>query len=72
MTELLKKAFEQARQLPEDAQNALAAIILEAIEEREWEKLLSSPRGQRTLDHLIAEACQQITAGEIEEGGFGL
>ncbi len=44
----------------------------EEREEQEWDKLLSSPRGQRTLDYLIAEARQQITAGEFEEGGFGL
>ncbi len=41
-------------------------------EEQEWEKLLSSPQGQRTLDHLLAEARHQIAVGEFEEGGFGL
>ncbi len=38
----------------------------EEYEEREWEKLLSTPQGQHTLDHLLAEARHQIAAGEFE------
>jgi hypothetical protein len=33
MTELLQQAFERAKQLPTEVQNALAALILEEIEE---------------------------------------
>lgn len=48
MTELLKEAFERAQLLPDIAQNALAARILEDIEEREWEAVISKPRVQKS------------------------
>lgn len=72
MTEMLKKAFEKAQQLPEDAQDALAASILEAIEEREWEAIISKPHVQQKLLNMAEEAWQEHEAGETEEGGFAI
>lgn len=44
----------------------------EELEEQEWDALVSSPHGQRVLHHLLKEARQQIVAGKVVEGGFGL
>ena len=70
MTEMLKKAFEKAQQLPEDAQDALAASILEAIEEREWEAIINKPQVQQKLLNMANATWKEREAGEIEEGGF--
>ncbi|HLZ59421.1 MAG TPA: hypothetical protein VKR06_20950 [Ktedonosporobacter sp.] len=43
----------------------------EREEEQAWEALIKSPRGQRTLQKLLAKAREQIAAGETVEGGFG-
>ncbi len=72
MTEQLKQAFERAQQLPDAIQNALAAQILEEIEEREWEEIISKPHVQQKLLSLANEAWKEHEAGETEEGGFAL
>lgn len=44
MTRLMEKAFEKARELPEDEQDAIASIILQEIEsEHRWDELFSHP-----------------------------
>lgn len=70
MTEQLREAFERAQQLPENVQNMLAKRILEAIEEQEWEQIVSKPYVQASLRSLAAEALGQYQRGETEEGGF--
>jgi hypothetical protein len=70
MTEQLRQAFERAQQLPDDAQNALAARILEAIDEQEWDEIIRQPRVRQTLRNLAEQARRQEAAGETEEGGF--
>ncbi len=72
MTELLRRAFERAQQLPDDAQNALAARILEAIEEQEWDEIISKPRVREALRTLAREARRQEAAGKTEIGGFAI
>ncbi len=72
MTEQLKQAFERAQQLPDAAQNALAARILEEIEEQEWEEIISKPHVQQKLLTLADEACKEHEAGETEKGGFAV
>ena len=70
MTEQLREAFERAQQLSDDAQNALAERILDAIDEQEWDEIVSKPRVRQALRIVAEEARQQEAAGETEEGGF--
>ena len=72
MTEQLREAFERAQQLPEDMQNMLAKRILEAIDEQDWEQIVSKPYVQARLRSLAAEALGQYQRGETEEGGFAV
>lgn len=70
MTERLRRAIERLQQLPVEEQNAIAERILEEIDEREWDRIISTPHVQRAIAELAEEARQQEIAGETEEGGF--
>ena len=72
MTEQLRQAFELAQRLPDEAQNALAARILEAIDEQEWDEIVSKPRVQQALRTLAEEAQKYEATGETVEGGFAI
>ena len=72
MTEQLKEAFERAQLLPDIAQNALAARILEEIEEQEWETIINKPHVQEKLLALADEAWKEYEADETQEGGFAV
>jgi hypothetical protein len=41
-------------------------------EEQQWDDIINTPRVRRNLRRLAAEARGQFTAGETEEGGFGV
>jgi hypothetical protein len=63
MTKLLEKAFDEARKLPPDEQEALAAIILEEIaDEARWARNFSERRA--ILQNIIADADAEIDRGE--------
>ena len=65
MSEMLDKAVEQAKRLPVDQQNAIAAIILEEIEdEQRWHAAFA--RSSDALEQLAAEAEQEDRAGLTE------
>lgn len=68
MVEELRQALDALGRLPEAEQRQIAQLVLEAIEQREWDELVSSPRSKAFLKRLIAEA----KASEIEEGGLAL
>ena len=70
MTEQLQRAIEALQQLPPNAQNTIAARILEEIEEQEWDAIVSRPRVQARLRELGRQALEEDNAGETEEGGF--
>jgi hypothetical protein len=72
MTEQLRQAFERAQQLPENVQNFLAKRLLEEIEEREWEQIVSKPHVRATVRTLAEEAFGQYQRGETEDGGFAI
>jgi hypothetical protein len=66
MTKLLEQAVEQARQLPESEQDAIARLVLDEIEsERHWDRLFAkSPEG---LSKLADKAWAEHEAGLSEE-----
>ena len=39
--------------------------------ERDWDAIVRSPKGQATLRTLVAQARDEIARGEVEDGGFG-
>lgn len=64
MTKLLKKALERASALPDDAQDAIASIILDEIEdEKRWRK--SFANSQKALARLADQARAEIARGEV-------
>ena len=74
MTRSMQQAVARASQLPEEEQDALAAIMLREIEsERRWDELFSRPASVELLgrmaDEALAEAdsgrCQQLNVDEL-------
>ncbi len=70
MTEQLQHAFAIAQTLPDAAQNALAAHILEEIEEQEWDEIVQKPAVRIRLRELARQALEEDKAGKNEIGGF--
>jgi len=70
MTEQLRHAIEAMQRLPDEAQNAIAARILEEIEEQEWDAIVSKPHVQARLRTLARQALEEDKAGKTEDGGF--
>ncbi|HYD51087.1 MAG TPA: hypothetical protein VEA99_00615 [Gemmatimonadaceae bacterium] len=65
MTELLKKAFEAAAQLPEEEQKALAvAILAEVASDDDWDARFSG--SAETLADLADEALAEYRRGETK------
>ncbi len=63
MTELLKKAFNQASKLADSSQDAIAAIILDELEdEKKWET--SFANSQESLSKLATKVRNEIKQGE--------
>lgn len=62
MTELLKKAFETASELPEDEQNAVALWLLDELaSERRWREQFAD--SEDALAQLADEALKEHRAG---------
>jgi hypothetical protein len=69
MSQLLDQAVSEARKLPEETQDAIAALILEEIEDdRRWEE--SFARSPDKLPALAKRAAEQVRAGRVCEAGF--
>ena len=63
---LASKAFEKASALPDDEQDAIAALLLgEMDEEREWDSRFAATQEQ--LGSLADRALQQHRRGETDE-----
>ena len=66
MTELLERAVAQVKQLPANEQDAIAAIILEELEDEvRWQEKFA--RSQDALAKLAAEAMAEDQAGKTQE-----
>lgn len=74
MVEELRRVIEELQQQPEEAQRDIAERIQEWLaeqeDEREWNALISSPKGQEALERLAAEAREDIARGDVEDGGW--
>ena len=69
MTQLLEQALAEVRKLPEQDQDAIAALILEEIaDERRWDDAFA--RSQDVLAKLAAKAREDIEAGRVQDAGF--
>lgn len=67
MTEMLKKAFDEAARLPADEQDAIAMMLLAELEsERQWAESFS--RSQDALAKLASEAITPGAAGSALYG----
>jgi hypothetical protein len=65
MTQLLKKAFQEASKLPVVDQNALAKWLLEELEsEKKWEKMFAE--SEDVLDRLADEAIRAHKRGKAK------
>ncbi|MEH2381428.1 MAG: hypothetical protein V7K27_21485 [Nostoc sp.] len=65
MTELLEKAIAKLKTLPASKQNAIAALILEEIEDETlWDKTFE--QSQDALATLAAEAIAEYQAGKTQ------
>jgi hypothetical protein len=66
MTELLKKAFDEASKLPNDQQDAIASLLLEELKsDRAWVQTFD--RSQDALEKLANEAIRDHTAGKTDK-----
>ena len=66
MTELLERAIATLQTLPESEQNAIAAMILEEIEDdRRWDESFS--HSPNILAKLAASAMAEYRAGKTQE-----
>ena len=69
MSQLLEQAITEARKLDVAGQDALAAMILEEIEDdRRWERAFAASPGK--LARLAARADEQVRAGQCRAAGF--
>jgi hypothetical protein len=68
MTRLLEHAIAQAKQLPDEDQEAIASIILREIDsERRWDELFSRPESADLLGRLADEALAEHRAGRARK-----
>ncbi len=68
MSQLMERAFQEAKQLSESDQEAIASIILQEIEsERRWEELFSRPESADLLARMADEALAGIRAGRARK-----
>jgi len=66
MTELLEKAIARLKTLPASEQDAIAAMILEELEDEiRWDEAFASSKD--TLAKLAAEAMAEYHAGRTQE-----
>lgn len=67
MSQLMEQAFQKARQLPEQDQEAIASIILQEIEsEGRWDELFARPESADLLDRMADRALAEAKAGRAK------
>ena len=72
MTRLMEAAFAEAAKLPDEQQDALAAVILQEIDsERRWDELFARPESQDLLARLADKAIADHRAGRTRKLDLG-
>ena len=73
MTQLLKKAFDEAQKLSEHLQDELAQQLLADIEnELKWRETLTNPDANfDVLEQMAQDALNEDKKGKTEPKGFG-
>ena len=65
MSKLLDQALEELMALPEDAQDAIAADLLEMVRsEAKWDRLFDDQRSDALMDKMAAKARSDIAGGK--------
>ena len=67
MVDELRHVIEQAERQPEDIQRHIAELVALALEEAEWDTLVSTPKSQEVLARLAEEARAEIAAGTTRD-----
>lgn len=69
MTKLLERAFAEASKQPEQAQDRIAANLLQELaDDAKWDASFAASAPQ--LEQLAAEALEEYRSGRTEELGF--
>jgi len=68
MTQLMEQAIARASQLPQEGQDAIAAIIFREVESEErWEELFSRPQSAELLSQMADEAMSEVPSGRVRK-----
>jgi hypothetical protein len=67
MNERLQAVVDRVEKLPDADQEALAELLEEELEEREWEALTKRPGARAFHDRLRAELHEAEEHGEVKE-----
>jgi hypothetical protein len=68
MTRLMEQAIARASRLPDEEQDAIAAILLHEMEsEQRWDALFSRPESVDLLARLADEALAEAQSGHCRE-----
>ncbi len=67
MTDQLKVAISRLEEFPQARQDDIAQMILEQLDEVEWDAIMQSERGQAILAKLVAHADEEIARGDVED-----
>lgn len=67
MTELLEKAINDLRELPEPEQDVLAEFIASIVAERKFDRLLESPESLAVLNKMADAAIEADRRGETRD-----
>jgi hypothetical protein len=69
MTKLLQKAIQEAKKLPQDEQDTIAALILDEIaDEKQWDETFANTQPQ--LAKLAKKVRLDIKSGKTKEMGI--
>jgi hypothetical protein len=63
MTQLLERAVDEIRHLPDAQQNEIAERLLHELEDAKWDALLARPEAKAKLREMAAKARENYDAG---------
>jgi len=67
MVDELRQVFEQVQEQPDDVQRHIAELVALALEEAEWDAIVSTPESKRFLAQLAEEAQAENAAGSTRD-----